>query len=152
MFVPCAPLLKGLLADGVGIVASGLPSGVLKQAKMGLFTNQVPINLNTLLSDLVQPTYTGYALLAVTPWTGPVRQSDGSYQVISPDCVFQMQDSTKPTVAYGAFLQTSDAQPELLGGVVFDTPVALQTWEDAAVIVAQLELLAGSVSGDLTLL
>lgn len=107
--------------------------GGLHGVKVGLYTNPLSPTDQTVLADLTEPTYPGYAQKAVTPWTVAFVGGNGLPQVDGGDYLFQMDDSTVPTLVQGFFL----VQPAVTGPPAvpaylvevfpFAVPVALQT-------------------------
>jgi len=107
--------------------SAGASSGPLYQAKMLLFTNHITPTKGTALADLTECTFSGYAESAAIVVPPPVRNPDGSYDVIVPSQVFQAATAT-PFVgetALGAALIDSSTPPNLLACGVFDNPVDL---------------------------
>lgn len=97
-------------------------AGKLNGVKIGLYTNNVTWNKNTVLTDVTECTFTGYAKVAVT-WTTPFRATDGTYRVSSGLNVFQPTAASTET-AVGYFI-TDTAGTVLLGGDAFPAPVPL---------------------------
>jgi hypothetical protein len=109
MQVPIDYFLKQLATGAVGTALDG----VLKNAKLGLFTNAVNLTQQTLLADLVEPTYTGYARQIVT-WEPIYQQPDGSWTNQGGALFWQMGDDLTPTVVLGLFLVDSGGTHLLL--------------------------------------
>jgi len=100
--------------------------------KMGLFTNNPSLSNNTVLSDLTQAGYPGYALAALT--VKPVRKdANGNYIEDYGSAHFQ-PTSTDPTplAVLGYFVQASVGGADaLLYTEFFDSPVNLVLATDA---------------------
>jgi hypothetical protein len=152
MFVAGNALLKGMMADAIDAAGSGILPGILTGSKLCLFTNQAALTAATLVTDLTEPTYPGYVRQSVGAFQGPLKEQDGSWSVISGECIFQMADATVPTTVVGAFLVDSKTGTVFIGGAVFDTPQNLLTADDAVALLAQINLPADAVGGDMLLI
>jgi hypothetical protein len=109
-------------------------AGPLHTAKVILFTNVglVP-NRNTKLTDLTQPTFTGYLPVSVATWGTPYIAQDNNVHVQGGEVQFQPTDATTPTTVTGWAL-TDTGATQLLGCQLFLTPVSLPDAEHACVV------------------
>ena len=98
-------------------------AGILNAAKVILFTNSVSITKTTPLSALTQPTYTGYAPVAVT-WGAAARDQFGDIVTLSQLVLIQMANALTPTTIIGYGL-TDSAGANLLLAEVLATPLPL---------------------------
>jgi hypothetical protein len=98
-------------------------AGPLNGTKMGLFTNQPALTKTMLLAALTQPTYTGYALQALT-WSAAERNAAGSISTHSALMNWMMGDALTPTTVYGYFI-CNTAGSVLLAAEYFPAPQAL---------------------------
>ncbi len=114
---------------------------VLSAWKIGLYEGSPVLSRATVLSDLTQPTWAGYALVAETPPV--IEESAGGDLVITwPAALFQPSGSVSPTAqATGWFLQaTISATPTLLMAGPLATPKSFAGAGDAVTIIAQTVL------------
>ncbi len=132
MNVPTSLFYKGLATNAIGTALDGL----LKVAKVGLFTNQPVLTIATVLADLDQPVYTGYALETIT-WEPILEIFDGSWVNQGGLSLFQMTNNDNPTIVTGCFICNS-AGTTLWVAEMFDTPVNLVTSDFALLISPQV--------------
>lgn len=135
MQVPTSAFFKGAAAN---VVASVAALGILNAAKVGLFTNTPPLTENTVLADLTQPTFAGYALQAIT-WSAPFQQPDGSWACQGGLYTFQATDDLTPTVVTGVFV-VSGAGTVLYLAEMANPPVNLPTSAQAMLVSPQIAL------------
>jgi hypothetical protein len=119
-------LVKAIVA---AMVAATGAKGPLNDAHVGLFTGQPSLDPGTVVGDLVEPTYAGYARQALDPaaWEPPSVQTDGSVATMNCGCIhFRMTDNLAPTSITGVFLADA-AGPggNLLASGALDSPYAL---------------------------
>jgi hypothetical protein len=100
---------------------------------MGLITD-VPggLSAQTVLADITQPTFTGYALVALTP-AAARKNANGDYVIAFNSAVFQPSAPVSPAeVAIGYFVQnTITAVDSLLFAELFDNPFTFNVATDA---------------------
>lgn len=111
------------LYDGAQMAAQTGVAGQLHGALLGLVTNAVAWGKGTVIGALVEPTFAGYARIAIT-WSALFVAPDGTYRAASQDCVFQPTDDLTPTAVTGYFVVASDGTT-LLGGENFQAPINL---------------------------
>lgn len=121
----CATNLKGTALDGV-----------LKGAKVGLFVNTPSLSQGTVIGDLTEPTFAGYAQQAVT-WSGPFQQPDLSWADQGGLYTFQATDDLTPTVVTGVFLVDS-AGTHLIAAELLAPPIALPSSAQALLVSPQI--------------
>lgn len=121
MWVPTRAFLKGLCA---GMGSNTITTGTdLFGCFLGLFTNVYSPNVNTLLANLTEATYTGYVRGAIT-WNAPFI-GEGALSLIEGTKVdFRPSDTITPNTIQGAFIVGSDSVTLLLVEVL-PTPVPL---------------------------
>jgi hypothetical protein len=106
-------------ASGGGAVA-----GILNGAKLVLFTNNLTLTKTTPLSALVQPTYTGYAAVAIT-WGSAVRDSSGDIVTLSQAVPIQMGSSSDPETTITGYGIEDSGAANLLFAEVLPNPIPL---------------------------
>jgi hypothetical protein len=113
----------------------------LSTSKMGLFTNALAPGFHTKLTDLVQPTFTSYALTTANLNQTPIIHGDETAEVIGGGvATFQgTVPADFPVTIQGVFL-TDTGGTELLGAAILDTPVVLASIADAIVFLAFISL------------
>jgi hypothetical protein len=97
--------------------------------KAGLYVNVIAPAKNLHLSDLTQPTYTGYLLQAVV-LGAPFRDPLNGIAAIAPGLNWQMTGTPVPTIVQGVFY-VFGAGPALLGIDPFPQPIAMNDDLDA---------------------
>lgn len=123
------------LLTGNAVAAAPVALGPLDACKMILFTNVIAPTAATVLSDLTQPTYTGYVAIAVT-WSSIFTLPSGNYCVESTAILWQMGDGMLPTTIIG-FALTDTGGHNLLLTEVFNAPRNLVLATDAITVIAQ---------------
>lgn len=93
-------------------------AGALNGAKVILFTNAVTLTKLTTLADLTQPTYTGYAAVAIT-WGVAVRDAAGDIVTLSQAIPVQMGAPTDPDTKIKGYAVENSGATELLFAEVF---------------------------------
>lgn len=126
----------GILA---GLVAAD--TGLLDDAKVHLFKNDIQPNENTLLAGFTAADYSGYAAKTVVSWGGPFIGVDGKAKVVAASLQFQPNAATVGNICYGYYV-TDAAGTTLLGHKRFDQPVTLDG--TASAVIVQVELPYGN--------
>jgi hypothetical protein len=123
---------------------------VLSVWKIGLFTGNPALSVDTVLADLIQPTFTGYLLVSETPPALEVSPN-GDRLITWPTALFQPSAPVSPTeTVTGWFLQaTISATPTLLMGGFLQTPKQFAVVTDALTVIAQTILPNSLVYGGL---
>jgi hypothetical protein len=119
-----------LLGDLIG--ASHYKNG---SAGVGLYTNSVVLTKDTALGDLTAPTYTGYAVSAITAnGTAYTDDETDAASILSNGTItFKPTNNTNlPQTINGVYLKGNGGQ--LVAAANFDTPVTLTTSSDAIVV------------------
>lgn len=117
MFVATQLYDEGLAAAQTAV------GGQLTGALLGLITNAVSWGKGTVVADLVEPIYTGYARVAIT-WSAVFQAPDGTYRKASQLVVFQPADAAHPQNITGYFIVAVDGTT-LLGGENYASPIPL---------------------------
>lgn len=99
-------------------------AGILNGAKVVLFTNTLTPTKTTPLSALTQPTYTGYAPVAIT-WGSAVRDSAGDIVTLSQGIPIQMGSSSDPQTTIRGYGIEDSGGVNLLLMEVLASPLAL---------------------------
>jgi hypothetical protein len=130
------------------MVAAG---GVLTGLQIGLFTNDLaPSNL-TLLSDLTEASFDGYARQNIT-WDSIFRGQSGAYHVNSQLVQFASTDSTNPQICYGYFVVTgTGSTATLLFTEMFAESITFGQEYNSALISVQYTQ-GGTDEGDATVI
>lgn len=81
--------------------------------RVHLFSNNFTFTPDTLLTDLVKCTFTGYAPVNVAAFLAALLDDDGIPYVVSPTLRFASTGSTITETAYGWFI-TEQATPEVI--------------------------------------
>lgn len=96
-------LFDAAMAAGLIYDSTVTFNGILKTSKAGLILNDFTPTKTTVLADITQPTYAGYATI-LAAFTGPSRDATGKLGVDSALITFQMDDDVIPTQPLGWFL------------------------------------------------
>lgn len=107
------------LLDAIEAAIAALAVAPTTDWKLGLFTNTPTLTLDTVLADLTEPVYTGYARGQLTP--GTVRQ-DGAGNVVLPLGKASFQPTVDPVstiTVNGVFLMCGT---DLIGAEFLDAP------------------------------
>jgi hypothetical protein len=99
-------------------------AGVLNGAKVILFTNAITPTKQTPLSALVQPTYTGYAAVAIT-WGSAVRDAAGDIVTLTQSIPIQMGSSMDPETTIVGYGVEDSGAANLLFIEVLANPIPL---------------------------
>lgn len=92
--------------------------------RVKLFSNNITFTKDTLLADLVECAFTGYAAVDVTSFLATLLDDDGIPYVVSPTLRFASTGSTVVETAYGWYIVEQGTPPVLLKcGGNFAVPV-----------------------------
>lgn len=69
-----------------------------------LFANDVHPSWNTVLSDLIEPSFPGYATLPLTGWGGPIVTSQNTAMIATLTRTFTMTSPGPASMIYGYFV------------------------------------------------
>lgn len=89
------PALKAMLTENVGV------GGRLNAVKVMLFQNDITPSKQTLLADLVEATFDGYARSAAVTWGTVGQTSTGAAEVYGDTKLFTSSGDTTPNTIYG---------------------------------------------------
>lgn len=133
-------IVVGALTALVGV------GGAANGAKVGLFKNDFVPEPTTILADLVQADFVGYALSSVVVWGEIGVDVNGRAIVFAPSKEFSPTDATVPNTIFGYFL-VNGAGTVLLSAVRFDESVPLVLATDVLPVLPVLALptIPGSV-------
>jgi hypothetical protein len=112
--------------------------GVLATCSVALFTSSVAPGPDTVLADLQEATFGGYARSSAISWTAPYSQPDGSWAVSGDTKKFQMTTiGTSETISMYGVLSGTGTATALQTCEVIDNPVFVSQVGDAVIVVAQ---------------
>lgn len=96
----------------------------LGTSKAILFTNPITPSGTTVLADLTEATFTGYAAVATGTWKPSGIDPDGNLSVQAPTLQFMATDTDVQETVYGAAI-TNTGKTELFAVEVFDQPIPM---------------------------
>jgi hypothetical protein len=142
LWIATNDLLEALAAVAVQAGGGAAIAGPLKGAKIGLYTNQAQTTPETTYDFLTPPAFTGYAEVAVTAWTGPILEDDGTLLLYSNSATFIATGGTPSDTVYGVQLNDGGAPPKLLAAALLDSPVHFSDVGNGCVVVARIGFVA----------
>lgn len=113
-----------------------LKTNLLDAGTIDLFQNDITPTDETVVADLDVATFTGYAQVALTLWTGPYYTSEGKGALLAPLAQFNTASPyTIGNQVYGYWIEDSNGDL-LLSGRFPDAPIPMAAVGDhiAAVI------------------
>lgn len=124
------PIVMGSLVDALLSALGTIPAkALLLPCDVRLFANDVPVTRKTQLTDLVEPTFPGYAAANVAALNGPLAL-DTNNDGMSADVTFKCNAApTASELIYGYFL-TDTAGTALLMAERFDVPQPIASADD----------------------
>jgi hypothetical protein len=98
---------------------------LLKTAKVMLYVNNIAPTNKTVIGDLTEASWTGYARSAAVTWALPILSNNTGLPTIVADAkTFTVTTNAGPQTAYGyALVTTVTAVDHLLAIAPFDTPI-----------------------------
>jgi hypothetical protein len=142
--VPTTPFLRALFD-----ILEALPD-VLSAWTIGLYQGAPTLSKDTILSNLTQPSWAGYAV--ATPGVPALQQApNGDLLITWAAAVFQPSGAVSPTaVATGVFVSaTISAADTLLLAMPLQTPKSFASALDALTVIVQTVVPNASVYGGL---
>lgn len=122
-------------------VAAAPDPTVLVGAKMGVFINEPELTLDTVLADLTQPAFTGYALSAAITWGTPGFEEAGPRAVVLGDLkTFRATAAPDPGVTVRGWFVVDAAGTGLLAAAMLDVPVPILADEDLVAVYARIPM------------
>jgi predicted exporter len=103
------------------IAAAAVIADGLDLAKVKLFKTDVAVDKNTVLADLTEADYVGYASEAVT-WLAPTISEDGEVEVQGIVGEFRPTNDVTPNDVYGVWVTNDAGTAPLLVGRFDDGP------------------------------
>jgi len=114
-----------ILTDFIGV------GGEIVGALAHLFDNDVEPNVDSVIGDFVEATFTGYVASAAIVWSEPFRNQLSQAQTVGDTKTFEL-DALPGAIIYGYYLTVGGA---FRGAERFPEPVALATVGNAVVLV-----------------
>ena len=109
--------------------------GMLDAETVHMFDNNYTPDIGTIVGDLMEATFPGYATSTAVEW-GAVYNIEGGKAVQGDRKQFTASGAVDPQqTVYGYYLMSGDVSPKYLGAERFDTPVALALAGDAVGVV-----------------
>lgn len=118
---------------------AGPTAGPLVNAHLILFTNDIIPGRNTVIGDLVEATFAGYAA-GVLVWSAGENDSAGRAVLIGTPATFSPADAVLEETIYGVGI-TNTAETTLFAAERFATPVPLASPADSLTYVTQFRAL-----------
>lgn len=108
-------------------IGSGGYSGLMYNANLMLFTNNLLLLPANTFGDLTEANFSGYARKTAVTWSGGLLQPDGTYTMLSGIATFvaSAMSAFTPNVIWGWALIDNANPPNLLMGEVFAQPIAI---------------------------
>jgi len=125
--IPTPVLLTGL-TDLLGT------HGPFNAMTLHLYQNNIVLGRSTVLSNLTEANFTGYAAVASYTWSTPYVDVDGSALAIGADEAFIATAATPSNQVYGYYFTDSGATM-LLAAYAFAAPVAIAGIGQAVTVV-----------------
>lgn len=104
-------------------VTSGDFAGPLTGAKVGVFVNDIVPGKTSIVAELTEGSYDGYAKVALT-FGAPKRDENGQIGMDSNLATFRPTSGDVPQTVYGYFI-TDSGGTHLLGGAKLESPITL---------------------------
>lgn len=123
-----SPWLMSILTELTGV------GGVLDTAKIHLFKNDILPGPGTLVSQLDEADYTGYAASAAINWGAPFINANGQGEVVGPGHQFQPTGTAVANTIYGYWIMPTVASTAPIKIVRFAEPVNLTGPADALIV------------------
>jgi len=126
-----------VLANLIESVTSGSFTGILASTKVMLFTNNLPLTPDILLSNLTEATFNGYARSATLTWGSTINEVDGSVSFFAQALTFRVNSTTPlvPNTIYGYGVVDEVSTPDLLFAELFPLPIGVQNPGDGFILV-----------------
>lgn len=140
-FAPVA-FSAGLLTDAIVNLLGG---GAADPTTLKLFQNNVTVSPATLLADLTEADFTGYAGISITEasWAAAVLQPDGTARAINTTVrIFNATGTAIPNTVYGWYLINDGGSLCAMGN--FPTPLLMDANGKYIAIELALTMPAGS--------
>lgn len=112
---------------------TGFTGGAGMGAKMILFANDAALTKNTILADLTEPTFTGYAISTAVTWSVPFNDPLNRTVVAGSSKNFICTGGTPDDTIYGYAIVDSTAM-DLLFAERFDAPVPIAAVGDGLTV------------------
>lgn len=128
--------------------AADMLAGQLAAAEAILFTNSPPLGLATVLADLVQPTFGGYAPVTIT-WADAWQDANGDIILQSQALFFQPTTTANlPLVIFGAAIMAPVGVVDTLKlAAMLDTPFTFEGILDALTLLFRVRSANGQIWG-----
>ncbi len=124
--------LKNILTAMIGI------GGEFETVTVHLYKNDYTPSIGTVIGDLIEADFDGYAASSAVTWGAVVQSSDGTPLVIGDTKTAVATGSTTPNTVYGYYY--TDSGGNLKGAAKFDEPVQIVDVDDFVSVVPVLNL------------
>lgn len=91
-----------------------LATSFLDGATLHLYTNDLTPTPDTVLADLTEATFGGYASVTLTTWSNAFSKVNGDGYVVSPLASFSASGVAPSEVVYGCYVRLGGAPPNAL--------------------------------------
>jgi hypothetical protein len=116
-----------------------LKTNVVDGGECGLFQNDYTPNADTVIADLTECTFTGYARVTLTTFTAPYLTAEGKGAIQSPLANFNTASPfTVGQLAYGYFVEDVDGDLLLAGR--FPAPIPMASLGDHIAVLLEYAL------------
>jgi hypothetical protein len=127
------------------VAADGLFNGCLCR----LYVNNINVTDATVIGDLTEATFAGYAASAALTWGTPYNDGDHA-SVESNRVQFTTTGEPDGQTARGAYLTTAGGSPALLAILPFDGPQSVVEAGDAVIVIPELSIPFSVDHGNIT--
>lgn len=139
-------MFKPSLAEEKAILTAMLAAGVWGPGDMEvhLFKNDVTPTVETVVGDLDEADFDGYAAITTLDMNTPTLANDGSYETVAKTTsIFTCTGDTTPNTVYGYYMK--DKAGVYMGAERFDEPQTMAKEDDSISFTISLEAaLAGA--------
>lgn len=117
--------------------------GLLDDAELFLFVNDIQPQQTSVIGDFDPTTYTGHGNEQIT-WLTPSIADDGTPEVIGTAGEFRPTDDVTPNSVYGVLIVTSGGDL-VEAGRFEDAPLPMQSDTDAILITVRLRFIGDTI-------
>jgi hypothetical protein len=129
-------MAKKILQTLVKTSAGAGELGALAGLEVGLYKAAVDPHPTTVLTDLSEADFTGYARVVLGAWTTPGRDEGADiYATVQPEATFAATDAVSPQHVYGCFLADAATHNILYAVIPFAEAVPMLQADDTVTVV-----------------